>query len=160
VQVYRKFLLPALLLAAGVLFTKEAAEAQPACTVGVLANVTFGTYDPLLSGNLDTTGTLRVDCTQPGAVKTFTLRLGTGSSGSFLPRRLYKGAESLTYNLYLDGAYSTIWGDGTSGTSFVTQQLPGGKFFTQTYILYARTPLGQDISAGAYSDVVTVTVEW
>ncbi|MBI2358339.1 MAG: spore coat protein U domain-containing protein, partial [Deltaproteobacteria bacterium] len=73
------------------------------------------------------------------------------------PRRMFMGAESLTYNLYLDGSYATVWGDGTSGTSFITNNNPVG---TQDYTLYARTPLGQDVSAGTYTDVVTVTVEF
>lgn len=152
-KTFRKWLL-VLLIAGATLFVAERVYAQ-SCTVSVRSNVAFGTYDPLLSGNLDTTGQIRVRCTPPRPP--FTLKIGTGSAGSYIPRRLYKGAESLAYNLYLDGSYGTIWGDGTSGTSFITNNNPAG---TQDYTVYARTPLGQDVSAGIYTDVVTVTVEF
>lgn len=152
-KAFRKSLLVSLVMGAA-LFLAGRAYAQT-CTVSVRSNVVFGAYDPLLSGNLNTTAQVRVRCTPPRPP--FTLKFGTGAAGSYTPRRMFKGAESLTYNLYLDGSYATVWGDGTSGTSFITNNNPVG---TQDYTLYARTPLGQDVSAGTYTDVVTVTVEF
>lgn len=154
-SLFYKLALAASLLTAVALWP-DGAQAQT-CTVSVRSNVAFGTYDPLLSGNLDTTAQIRVSCKKPGSIPFFTVKIGTGSAGSYTPRRMYKGAESLTYNLYLDGSYSTVWGDGTSGTSFITNNNPVG---TQDYTVYARTPLGQDVSAGVFTDVVTVTVEF
>jgi spore coat protein U-like protein len=56
----------------------------------------------------------------------------------------------------MDASRSTVWGDGTSGTDFF--------FFDDLNDIdlpvYARTPLGQDVTAGSYSDTVVVTVEW
>lgn len=146
----------ALLVLAATIFLAEPVFAQ-SCSVSVRGDIAFGTYDPLLTGNLDTTGTIRIGCSKFQAIPMYTVKMGTGSGAGYLPRRMFKGAEGLNYNLYLDGAYSMIWGDGTSGTSFLTETAVASN---KSYIVYARTPLGQDVSAGAYSDIVTVTVEW
>lgn len=148
---------------AGVLFIlgastllSEEANAQ-SCTVSVRRDVNFGDYDPLIPGNLDTTGRIRVRCRQPNQIPFYTVKLGTGSGGSYTPRKMFSGPETLDYNLYLDSTHITIWGDGTSGTSFITVS-PAVR--NRIFTIYARTPLGQNASVGLYSDVVTVTVEF
>lgn len=70
---------------------------------------------------------------------------------------MLKGSEPLNYNLYLDSARTTIWGNGTSGTSFITTS---PAVANNDLTVYGRTLLGQNVSAGIYSDSVTVTVEW
>lgn len=55
---------------------------------------------------------------------TVVVSAAAGSSGSYTNRTLTKGASSLNYNLYIDPAYSTIWGNDTSGTSTMSQTQP------------------------------------
>ena len=143
------------ILAAGVLFSTEASAQS--CTVQVRRDVNFGDYDTLATGNLDTDGRIRVRCRRANQIPSYTVKLGLGSGGSFTPRQMFQGAEPLDYNLYLDSARTTIWGDGTSGTSFITES-PAP--LNRNYRVYGRTPLGQDVSVGLYTDTITVTVEW
>lgn len=137
------------------LFTTDASAQS--CRVGVLRHIDFGIYDTLASGNLDTTGNIRVQCRQHTRIPSYTVTIGADSRGSFLPRQMSNGPDRLNYNLYRDSGHSTIWGDGTSGTSLVTAAPARAN---TSFTVYGRTPLGQDVSIGIYSDVVTVTVEF
>lgn len=139
-----------------VILVSEEASAQR-CRVDVRTDANFGDYDPLASGNLDTTGRIRVQCRRHNRIPFYTLKIGPGSGGSFTPRQMFKGSEPLGYNLYLDSARTTVWGDGTSGTSFVTVS---PAVSNRSFTVYGRTPLGQSVSVGLYTDTVTVTVEW
>jgi spore coat protein U-like protein len=132
------------------------ASAQ-SCNVRLLRYIDFGIYDTLALGNLDTTGSIRVQCQRQKSIPSYTVTIGADSRGSFSPRQMSNGADRLDYNLYLDSGYSTIWGDGTSGTSLVTVAPAEAN---ATFIVYGRSPLGQDVSMGIYSDVVIVTVEF
>jgi spore coat protein U-like protein len=51
--------------------------------------------------------------------ETFTVKLSTGGSGSYT-RQMTSGAAHLNYKIYTDSARSSIWGDGTGGTSYNT----------------------------------------
>jgi spore coat protein U-like protein len=137
------------------LFTTDAFAQS--CRVTILNHVDFGIYDTLASGNLDTTGNIRIQCRRHTRIPSYTVTIGADSRGSFLPRQMSNGPDRLNYNLYLDSGYSTIWGDGTSGTSPVTVAPARAN---ATFTVYGRSPLGQDVSLGIYSDVVTVTVEF
>lgn len=59
---------------------------------------------------------------------------------------------TLSYNLFTDAGRTTIWGDGTGGTSY--QSLPAGSStHTEAFILYGRIPGNQSqATAGNYSD--------
>ena len=70
-----------------------------------------------------------------------------------------KGAETLTYNLFRDAAFTTVWGDG-SGT---TGQYQIGNPPNNTDVpltVYGRVPALQDVSAGSYSDTVIATINF
>ena len=132
------------------------AEPPPAprvpCSVsaGVIA---FGAYDPFSPVPLDSTGVIRLDC-PPGLV---TIALGTGQSGTFMPRAMFgPGGDRLLYNLYLDAARSALWGDGTGGTSTA----PFSKERGRNLPIYARVFARQDVPAGAYTDTIVLTVDF
>lgn len=131
------------------------AHAQ-ACQVYVWVDLAFGTYDPLATGNLDGTGQVLVRCYQ--RVSVLLVKLGTGGSGTYFPREMTNGADDLEYNIYADAARTLVWGDGTSGTTY----LWASRFGPAQGLAYAygRTALGQDVSGGAYSDTVVVTIEF
>lgn len=130
------------------------------CTVSA-TGVSFGTYTPFSPPPVDSSGTVTVNCLGVlGGI--FTVKLNTGGSGTFSPRKMYKGTDTLNYNLYTDSGRTTIWGDGTGGTSFQTVDcglacLGADNNFTT----YGRIPGSQTAAVpGSYSDTITVTVEW
>ncbi len=135
-----------------------AAPAAAQCTLSS-TGVSFGTYDVFDPSPLASTGGITYFCGPPNLP--IEVHLGTGGSGSFLPRRMANGAERLAYNLYLDPAGTLIWGDGTGGTSVLTGTTgppgpPSGRTFTVT--IYGRVPPEQDVTAGVYTDTVVVTL--
>jgi spore coat protein U-like protein len=68
---------------------------------------------------------------------------------------------NLPYQLYIDAAYTTVWGDGTGGTSTVngTSLVPvlGGSF---SFTVWSSTPALAPIPAGTFSDNIIVTVSY
>lgn len=130
------------------------------CTVSATA-VAFGTYTPFSSPPVNSSGTVTVNCL--GVLGgTFTVKLNTGGSGTFSPRRMYKSTDTLSYNLYTNSGHTTIWGDGTGGTFFQTVScglacLGADNNFTT----FGSIPGSQTTTVpGSYNDTITVTVEW
>ena len=78
------------------------------------------------------------------------------------------GPNPLNYNLYQDAAHTTIWSDGTFGTSPVVQALPPGMGgmggmgmgFNMNHTVYGRSFTSQDPPPGAYADIPIVTIEF
>jgi spore coat protein U-like protein len=67
--------------------------------------------------------------------------------------------ELLNYNLYTNSARTTIWGDGSAGTSRLTNIIwSGGSSFTRT--IYGRIPAGQDVGVGNYGDILVITISF
>lgn len=129
--------------------------AESACSVDPTP-VAFGDYSPFSVAPTDTAGTLRVTCST--ATVGYTVLLSAGSAGSYSPRRLSGGGHTLSYNLYIDPLRTTVWGDGSGGTANVTGAfaLPGGIDHT----VYGRLPAQQNVGAGAYTDTITVTINF
>jgi spore coat protein U-like protein len=141
---------------AGCMMLALSQRAEAACTVTTSA-VSFGTYDVFSSVPNDSIGTVTYRCGPPD--RNITVMLGPGASSSFTPRTMVKGAETMSYNLYRDSSRSTIWGDGTGGTSFYSLVDPPNN---QDVVLtiYARIPAGQDVSAGSYGDNISVVINF
>jgi spore coat protein U-like protein len=134
-----------------------AVEARAAsCTIASVAGVALGTYDVFDAAPVDSTGTITYECT--GVVETDTVQItvSTGGGGTFSPRAMSAGAETLSYNLYLDAARTVLWGDGTAGTSTYGPLQPAEGQTAVT--VFGRVPAGQDVAAGSYSDTVVITV--
>jgi spore coat protein U-like protein len=135
------------------------ADAAPTCTVSA-SGVAFGTYNPLANANSDSTGSVSVTCTG-SATATYTIAASAGT-GTALDRKLVSGSQTLNYNVYIDSTRTTIWGDGSSGTSVISGNITatsGGA--TQPSTIYGRIPSGQaTASVGSYSDILTVTVTY
>lgn len=134
-------------------------KAEAACNVAT-TNISFGTYDVFSNSPRDSTGTISVDCDEapPPVV---VIRIGPSfGSGGFNPRQMRHTTRSdrLNYNLFIDSSRSVIWGDGTGGTSTVADKVTKNKTWVST--LYGRIPAGQDVSAGTYSETVSVTITW
>jgi len=124
------------------------------CTVSAIG-VNFGIYDPLSAANVDVKGRITVDC---DAKTDFTVKLSTGGSGSYTTREMLGSSPSkLNYNLFTNNQRTTVWGDGTSGTSIMSYTNKK-KVFPW---VYGRLYGGQNtVKVGVYSDLITVTVEY
>lgn len=157
-----------LLLLLGLLFAAEAARALclPAvcsCTLAT-TNVAFGTYNPLALGNTDTTGSLKVTCGGvAGLLIPFNIALSTGNGGSYT-RRMKSGGNSLSYNVYTDAAYTSVWGDGSSATQVISSGVTLdvlGLAPAQNFVVYGRIPARQLTTVpGVYADTISVTVTY
>jgi spore coat protein U-like protein len=119
-------------------------------------SIVFGTYNVFSSGPVDSTGTVTYSCNGNTNVL---ITMTRGQSMTFLPRELGKGTERLAYNLFRDAARTTVWGDFTGGTSAYVSMSPAKKEDI-TVTVYGRIPPGQDISAGSYTDSVTVVMNF
>jgi spore coat protein U-like protein len=99
-----------------------------------------------------------VTCTV-GISASWDILLSTGSSGSFTPRRLFSGGNSMQYNLYINAGRTQVWGDATGGTVKMSdsQLVVVG---TNQYSVYGRIPALQDLPPGTYTDTITVTLNY
>ena len=148
-------LLAASVVATGILLVGGDVEAAQ-CSIST-TSVAFGTYNVFVPTPLDSLGAVVYRCN--GGAHTIQITINQGLGGTFSPRKLFKATEWLGYNLYRDPSRTTIWGNGTSGTSFyVTSSIPNNRDVSVP--VYGRVVSGQDVRAGAYADSVSVTVNF
>ena len=143
-------------LAALVVLNASEAHAAPSCTISS-TSVNFGSYNVFTGSATDSTGSVTINCN--GSAHNIIVTLSQGASSTFNPRTMQKGGETLTYNLYRDAARTTIWGDGTGGTSTYTNANPPNNGDVNLTV-YGRVPAGQDVSAGTYSDTVAAVINF
>jgi spore coat protein U domain-containing protein, fimbrial subunit CupE1/2/3/6 len=146
-------------------FAAAAVAAAPAaragnCSFQTVTSVIFGSYDVFSASALDSTATISYKCSPP--VATPTIYLSQGGSGTYSPRQMVGPSGTLaSYNLYLDASHTTVWGDGSGGSAFITGPDPqtGNQIFT--YTIFGRVPAGQDlVGGGAYTDSLTITINF
>ena len=148
------FLVSAIVLAA--LLPARPAAAQ-SCTISTPANVVFGNYNVYGAAPVATNGRVRINCN--AATNSVIVDLSHGNAPSYIPRYMLKGVEHLTYNLFLDAALTTIWGDNTGGTvHYGPTNPPNGTNVNIT--IYGQLTALQDVSAGAYTDSITATANF
>lgn len=130
------------------------AHAAYTCTY-TSSGIAFGLFT---GASVITTGIFTVTCTGSG---TSTLRITlSAGSGTFAQRHMSNGASTLNYNLYTTLTNTTIWGDGTSGTSYLNPansnglQSPG----TFTMVVYGTVPAQAIPASGTYTDTLTATM--
>jgi len=133
-----------------------AAPVQAAsCTIST-TGVGFGTYNVFTTTPLDSTGSVTYTCIGNASV---TIALNKGSAATFNPRRMLKGSDALNYNLYRDATRTSIWGDGTGGTTAYSNASVSNNTAV-TVTIYGRIPAQQDIRAGSYGDTITATINF
>ena len=124
------------------------------CVVSA-TDLAFGNYTSSSGSLLDATSTVQVTCTGGSA---YTVALDGGTAADVSARAMSDGAaHALSYGLYTTNARDTIWGDGTAGS--VTQSGTGDGT-AQSLTVYGRVPASQFVAAGAYSDLITVTLSY
>lgn len=146
-----------------VCFKAEISLSQPRCSISGLS-IHFGSYNVFSPNPTDSTGTLTLNCEDVAKAE---LKLSASStSGTFNPRKMKQsgGTDFLDYNIFTDAGRSVIFGDGTGSTQTLTVHKPPGipkkAPWSTNITLYGRIPPGQDVSAGSYSDTLTITVDW
>jgi spore coat protein U-like protein len=134
-----------------------AARATTSCSFTSVVGVAFGSYDVFGTSPVDSAGSLTFVCYGVGATDTIVIELSRGSATSFSPRQLVFATSALSYNLYLDAARTSVWGDGTSGTSRYgpTSPVSGSPV---TVSIFGRVPAGQNVSVGSYGDTIVATI--
>lgn len=145
------------------LLVPGAAMAAPqTCTV-TATSLAFGVYFPF-SGTPDpTSGTITVSCTATrgiGQGGRYTIAASAGD-GSFAQRLMKSGAFTLPYQLYTTAADTTVWGDGTGGTS--TIPITFQRYFfnaSQTVNYFGNIAANENAAPGAYTDTILVTVTY
>ena len=128
----------------------DAAQTVTLCTVES-SGIEFGVYDPLDATPLDATGGIAYTCSTGTAIA---IVMTAGNEGSF-DRRMTSGAETLSYNLYIDSARTRVWGDGALGTgTYVDLDPPDNAEVDVT--VYGRIPARQSVAEGRYTDSLMV----
>ena len=137
----------------------QAGHAAAACVV-TAPSLSFGFYDGLSGAPATTSGNAVVTCND-SPPPTVTMEIGPSAvSGGFFPRQMRHdtGSDRLAYNFYVDPGGAAVFGDGTGGTQIRSDRVFRNKPWTVT--IYGRIPAGQDVSAGSYSDTLTLTINF
>ncbi len=130
------------------------ATVLPTCTVVGGVPLAFGVVTP--GTQRDGSVTVSATCTL-GTPYTLALDAGTGSGATVASRRMTSGSDTLQYTLYQDAGRTTLWGDGTGGTSVRSST---GTGLTQSFTVYGRVPSNATAPVGSYTDTITVTATY
>jgi spore coat protein U-like protein len=145
----------AIILLAGIVLFPALLHGQ--CTVSSVG-VNFGSYNPLSSSSVVSNGTISILCNSSYYVST---SIGPSpNSGGFNPRQMKQvsGADLLSYYLYTTSAMTTIWGNGTQGTSIVTATARKNR--TLDLIVYGRASSEQNVYVGQYTEALVATINF
>jgi len=142
-------------IAALVIVLAGAGRAEAACTVSA-TGVSFGNYNVFTATATTSNGTVTYHC--GNADHNIQISISTGSSGTYVARTLKRSSEALSYNLYLDSAFATVWGDGSGVTGVYQKSNPPNSDVNLT--VYGRIPAQQDVTVGSYSDTVVATINF
>ncbi len=141
------------------------AQLLPECIVSA-TSVNFGAYNPFSPVPLDGVGEVRVGCKLLGLlpldlIVNYSVSLSAGSSGVFSGRQMVSAGNRLNYNLYTGASRISVWGNGSGGSSTVSDSyLLSLIVTTRSYSIYGRIPPGQNLPAGAYTETIVVTVDY
>jgi spore coat protein U-like protein len=124
------------------------------CTINT-TNVAFSATG-VLSSALSATGSITAQCTNGDAYR---VALDGGSSANVAARQMQRsgGGGAVSYQLYLDAAHTSPWGDGTSGTAMATGT---GVGVSQAISVYGLVPKQSTPAPGSYSDTITATISF
>ncbi|GAA4027686.1 spore coat U domain-containing protein [Sphingomonas rosea] len=120
------------------------------------APLAFGNYDPVSTTATNATSSITVTCT-PGTSFVVGLNAGTASGATVSTRQMSFASNRLGYALFTDPSRTSNWGN----TSGVDALAPVTATSTPSVLtVYGRIAAEQSVPAGAYADVVTVTVTY
>lgn len=122
-----------------------------ASCVVITQGVSFGSYDPFRSTDLDGVGNVRLDC---DVDVNATISLSTGA-GTYSSRLMTNGLSNLGYNLFTTSQRAVVWGDGSGSSDSVSANVQTGDF-----PIYGTITARQNVTTGVYQDTVIVTVTY
>ena len=128
------------------------------CVVGA-SSLAFpsATSAAISAANVDAVGNVTVNCTTGSAYK-ISLDAGSGTGATLANRKMGAGINQwLGYSIYTAANRTSVWGDGSSGSSVVGGTGTGRN---QSIFAYGRIFGGQIVPAASYADVVNVTVRY
>lgn len=129
------------------------ATVQAACQVLNTNDLVFGGYDPLAGSDLAGSTTFEVRCTRSAGNFIALSEGANGLAAGCLGRAMDgPGADDLAYDL-LNGA--TPWGCGANQVAYTAAVNS-----PVTFTVNGSIPAGQFVEAGAYSDTITITVDF
>jgi len=125
------------------------------CTVSE-TSIVFGSFSVLDNVNVDSAGTLTVDCSGLGQNQPVfhCLSIGAGSpAGDATSRKMSgPGGATLRFDLYSNSARSTLWGSWVTGYDTAGVQFNSTGPNTASTTVYARVSSGQQsVAPGSYS---------
>jgi spore coat protein U-like protein len=112
--------------------------------------------------NLQVNSSILVRCTSGTP---YDIALSTGGSGDYAARELTFGTDVLVYNLYTDGSFADVWGDGTGTTDTVSGFGAGMAIGSQVAHPVVGRLLASDntgpVAAGlGYTDTIIATITY
>ncbi len=147
-----------LLLTSTIFFCTNLLNLSPVlsqCTISV-SSVNFYTYNVFSNFPNSSTGIINYNCSAVSPVPTsISIDLTPGNAATYHPRQLSNGYDVLNYNLYLDAAGQSIWGNGTTGSQhYISSAL------SKTIYIYGIIPARQNAKIGTYTDAITATINF
>lgn len=138
-------------------------QARAQLCTAASTSIAFGQYDPQSSSTIDNAGSITVTCQATiSLLILYNVQLSTGVSGAYSQRKMLNGTAPMNYQIYTNAARTTVWGDGTSSTQYITDgyllQVIGP--VSKSYNVYGRIPGSQNVKAGAYTDTVTILITY
>jgi spore coat protein U-like protein len=144
------------------LFALMPTSAYAVAVCSVSATGPTVTYDPNNAMATNGVGNVRVNCSLVGLVSllvAYQIQFSTGNSNTFNQRTMNRLSSQLGYNLYTNVARNIVWGNGSSGTSVVSDgYLLGIGPVVRDYPIYLQIPSGQLVPAGTYTDTINITL--
>ena len=131
------------------------ATVNNACTVSA-TNLAFGVYDPSAADN-DKTSTVTVTCT---LATPYDIGLNAGVNGGTVLTREMKHAtltDLINYSLFSNAGRTVNWGQTVSTDTVHVASALGTP---EVHTVYGRIATGQYVTAGSYSDTISVTVTY
>ena len=150
-------------LSVGFAIAADPASAQ-SCNF-TISNLDFGSINLAANTPFVITATYSASCTGTANTTVRTcpnIDVGSGGSTSGSPRFLLNGASQLNFNLYQDGAHSSVWGSnlwafaGSYASPTIDIALNGSGSGSASQTIYGQVWAGQQTSpAGVYSSSFT-----
>jgi spore coat protein U-like protein len=124
----------------------------------VVPPLSFGTYDPLAANAAqpaDAAVDVTINCTR-NTVASLSFDLGIHSLTGGDRAMGGPSTSTLRYQIYRDAARSLVWSQGSHGLRITAH----GVGVPDQFTVFGRIPPSQDVDPGAYSDVLTATVDF
>jgi spore coat protein U-like protein len=138
------------------------------CNVSAGTSLNFLSYNPASGSPAIASTTATLTCTYngtSGAQKVnWDMQVSNGSSGNCNARSLPGPVDLLSYNIYQDSVAGGVWGNAGCAT-FPSGQMSlspgaGNNQKSVTHTLFGQVPTGQFVSAGTYTENLTLTVNF